>query len=465
MTGLFTPAARPHIRRLLHALGRPAHGLERRFTLALRRQGWNAAQVRALLAVTPTACARVRPLARFVRQVDENARRLAKLNVRPEDALGALKQFGILIDRALEGRYEPAREQLHLATRLVLDRAYYHVREAESQALLALSQVEVESPDLDHLLRSFVEVLVRIFSASSGWLILMEPGISRKRPSAHQFGSVWSYPFGPRAVLQLAFASPRVWLPRERALLAAAAVHCQEALERGRLEGEVGRLEAEARRAEEEERHRIGRELHDEAGQALMALRLQLEMLEREAPAKLRPRLADAREVAARTAVELRRIVAALSPGVLERLGLEAALRHLVARFQQIYRGRVRLCIRMGGQPVPRAVAEVLYRVTQECLHNIAKHSQATAVNLRLHSTDKNIELSVIDNGAGFRADQVAGKLSSFGLAGMRQRAKLLGGTLEISGRPGKGARIRLELPREIARVVGNGKDSRTVNG
>ncbi|HEY1238960.1 MAG TPA: sensor histidine kinase [Bryobacteraceae bacterium] len=471
MTGLFTRAARPHIRRLLRALARPARGLERRLNLELNRQGWNSAQVGALLAVTPTACARLSSLGCFVRQVDENGRRLAKLNIGPEDALKALEQFGMRIDRALQGRYEPAREQLHLATRLVLDRAYYQVREAESQALLALSQAEVESPDLDHLLRSFVEVLVRTFGAAAGWLILMEPGVSGKTPQpryfgkAGRYGSIWSYPLGPRSVLQLAFTNPRVWLPGEQALLEAAAVHCQEALERARLEGEIRRLEAEAHRAEEEERRRIGRELHDEAGQALMALRLQLEMLEREAPAHLRRRLAEAREVAGRTAVELRRIVAALSPAVLERLGLEAALRHLVTRFQKIHAGRVRLRIRMGEQPLPRPVAEVIYRATQECLHNIARHSQATAVNLRLHAADKNIELSVTDNGSGFRADQVAGKSSSFGLAGMRQRARLLGGTLEISSRPGKGTRIRLQVPRDIALVVGNGKDSRTVNG
>src|SRR5581483_11323508 len=102
---------------------------------------------------------------------------------------------------------------------------------------------------------------------------------------------VWSYPLGPSAVLQLAFDEWRRWLPRELALLDAAAVHCQEALERARLECEIQRLEAESRNAEAEERRRIGRELHDEAGQALMALRLELEMLERLAPADLRPRL------------------------------------------------------------------------------------------------------------------------------------------------------------------------------
>src|ERR1035441_949179 len=84
------------------------------------------------------------------------------------------------------------------------------------------------------------------------------------------------------------------------------------------------RLEAKAWRAEEEERRRIGRELHDEAGQSLLALRLQLEMMERDAGAEMRARLAEARGIAEHTVNELRRIVAALSPSVLERLGLEA---------------------------------------------------------------------------------------------------------------------------------------------
>jgi two-component system sensor histidine kinase UhpB len=240
-------------------------------------------------------------------------------------------------------------------------------------------------------------------------------------------------------------------------------VHCQEALERVRLEREIRRLEAERHHAEQEERRRIGRELHDEAGQALMALRLQLEMLGREAPAELRPRLAEASEVAGRTAVELRRIVAALSPAVLERLGLAAALRHLAARFRTMHPARVRLRLMSGGEAVPPAAAEVVYRTTQECLNNIAKHSQATAVNLRLHAADKNIELSIADNGAGFHSDQAGGAANSFGLAGMRQRAMLLGGTLSVWSRPGKGTRVRLQLPRD-APGIGNGKDSRFIN-
>ncbi len=471
MTDLFTAEARPHIRGLLAALAPGAKHLERQFGAQLLRCGWSIPQVRALLAVAPTACAREKRLARFVQRVEYQGRRLAQLNVPPQNVLAALEQFGQQIDEALGGRFQPAREQLHLATRLVLDQAFYRVSESESQALLALSRAEVDAADLDDLLRRFVRVLVETFGASAGWLILMEPGIQRRlaRPRCFgrfcQFGSVWSYPFGRSAVLQLAFATLRPWLPREQELLAAVAVRCDEALERARLEREVRRLEAESRQAEEEERRRIGRELHDEAGQALMYLRLQLEMMERAAPPGLRARLAEARELAAWTAVELRRIIAALSPSVLERLGLGAAVRQLAARFRAVHQARVRLQLRLPEPALPRAVQEVVYRVVQESLHNIARHSQATAVNLRLYGADKNIKLSVVDNGAGFCADQAGGNPKSFGLAGMRERAALLGGTLEVSSEPGQGTRITLELPLGSAQVNGNGKDSRIADG
>lgn len=469
MRGLFTPAARQHIERLRHALVDHADCLDRRFQSYLRQLGCNPAQIEALRAVTPAACARGPSLASFIRQVEEHGRRLARLNLPPEQALEALEHFDRLVRQVLDGRFEPAREQLNLATRLVLDQAFYRVRELESRAFFALSRAEVEAADLDDLLRRFVDVLVRTFGASAGWLFLMEPGIQRRpaRPRyLAKFGSyesVWSYPLGASAVVQLAFSQPHPWLPREQALLAAAAGQCQQALMRARLEGEVRRLEAEARHAEQEERHRIGRELHDEACQAMMALRLELEMIQRAAPAELRPRLAEACELAGRTGIELRRIVAALSPSVLERLGLEAALRQLTARFAKTHPARVRVRVRHRETPLSTPVQEVIYRVTQECLHNIAKHSRASAVNLDLHCADKSIKLSVDDNGIGFRADQVW-KASSFGLAGMRQRAALLGGTIAIQSEPGKGTRIQLELPLSSASVISDGKDSCSIN-
>ena len=103
----------------------------------------------------------------------------------------------------------------------------------------------------------------------------------------------------------------------------------------------------------------------------------------------------------------------------------------------------------------------MIYRVAQECLQNVAKHSGATSVNVFLRSTDKKIRLSVRDNGAGFCADQALSKPRSFGLAGMRERALLLGGTLSITTAPGKGTEVTLDLP---APVVLNGKNSHIVD-
>jgi two-component system sensor histidine kinase UhpB len=243
-------------------------------------------------------------------------------------------------------------------------------------------------------------------------------------------------------------------------MLHAVAERCQEAIEKARMEGEIRRLEAEARRAEEEERRRIGRELHDESGQLLLALRLQLEMMERDAGAEMRPRLAEARGIADRTVEELRRIVAALSPAVLERLGLEAAIRQLAARFRKSHPAGIRVRISGACDGLSRQTQEVIYRVAQESLQNIAKHSQATRVNLLLHSTDKNIRLSVSDNGAGFVQEEAWSKPMSFGLAGMRERAALQHGNLAIRSAAGKGVTVVLELPQDSAAVTLHGKNS-----
>lgn len=462
MTRLFTPAARRHIAGLRSALRSKAEQLNQQFHSRLRKAGWDAGQIRALLAITPAACAQAGSLTGFLKHLDDQGRRLAKLNV-PQTALSELlEQFGQHLEPLLGGRFAPAREQLQMATRLILNQAYYQVREAESQAFFGLSRAAAEADDLEDLLRRSVGVLAHTMHASSAWLLRLEGPVPAKlaRPlyAEDPPGSNWSFPFGPSTVLQLNFPVPYRWLPRERALLAAAAARCQEAVERVGMQAEIRRLGAEAQRAEEEERRRIGRELHDEAGQSMMVLRLQLEMLERRAPSGLRPELAQARDLAGRTAVELRRIVAALSPSVLEQLGLDAALRHLVARFRQITPVPVR--VTLCRQRVPRRMEEVIYRVAQECLHNIARHSRAKHVNLCLRAADKKIKLSVADDGAGFRVDAGRGKPMSFGLTGMRQRAALLGGVLAVRSAPGAGTRVILELPFRPVPVKAHGKNS-----
>jgi signal transduction histidine kinase len=477
---LLTPAARRHAVSMARAIAPSAASLDRDFLARLRKRAYDAAQIRAFLAITPAARSRLRSLAQFLEQVDYNGRRLAKLNVPPAEVGEVLREFGAILDPVLGGTHQPAREQLELATILTLEGAYYRVREAETQAFFGLYQAEVEAGDLEDLLRRFAGILTQTFRARAGRLLLDQPMsgrlsrplyIERGKPEEilivdagmrGRYASYWSYPLGSGVLVQFGFRVPYPWLPRELALLEAAGERCRAVMERARLEREVRRLEAQAHQAEEEERRRIGRELHDEAGQSLLLLRLQLEMIARDAPVSLRPRLAEARGVAERTVVELRRIVAALSPAVLERLGLESALRQLTARFRKTHPAEVRLRISVTSGPLPMPIQEVIYRVAQECLQNIAKHSQATHVNLLLETADKSIRLSVTDNGAGFSAETAGSKPMSFGLAGMRERAALLGGTLAVRSKPGKGTTVALQLPRTSARVAPNGKDSRT---
>jgi signal transduction histidine kinase len=399
-----------------------------------------------------------------------------------------LRELDAILDPLLAGRFEPAREQLHLAIVMTLNQVHYQVREAEVQTFFGLYRAEREASDLDDLLRRFVRILTRTFRARAGRLLLLDGPVTGKlaRPLFIQHGkpderlimdpemrgryaSYWSYPLPPTALIQFAFPVHYPWLPRELALLVATAERCREAIERAQMEREMHRLDAEARRAEEQERRRISRELHDEAAQSMLALRLQLEMIERDAPRPLRPRLAKARALAQSSVADLRRIISALSPAVLERLGLEPAVRHLVTRFGKMHaaRLRVRIALPSGSGPaheIPMETQEVIYRVAQECLQNIAKHSQATDVNLSLVAADKKIRLSVADNGAGFFAETALRKPMSFGLVGMRERAALLGGTLTVRSQPGKGTTVVLELPQGSARMAVNVKNSRIVN-
>lgn len=468
-----TPDARVHLRLLLLSVRPLADRLDRQFRAVLRERPYDTLQIRALLAITPVAAARLRTLDQFREQAEYQGRRLARLNLPLPEVAEILSECDELLAHALSGSHAPAREQLHLLTRLALNEAYYQVREAESQVFFGLHHAETEAGDLKDLLARLVAILTRAFHARSGRLHLLEappagklaqPLYIRRGGSAERLiacpemrgahASYWSFPIQPSALLQLGFDTPYPWLPRELSLLRAAGARCCEAIERARMQEEVRRLEAEARCTEEQERRRIGRALHDEVAQSLAVLRLQLELMETEAPAALRPRLVEARRLTERTIGELRRTIAALSPTVVDRLGLGPALRHLAAHLRKQQSAPVSVRISRGIDSLPLATREVIYQVAKEALQNAFKHAKGASVKLLLFSSDKYIRLSVRDDGVGFSPETAGGKSLSFGLSGMRERAALLGGTLLLRSAPGKGATVVLELPRSGAKGV-----------
>ena len=278
-----------------------------------------------------------------------------------------------------------------------------------------------------------------------------------------QYASCWSIPLAidgrTAGVMQFAFSKPYEWLPREQELLAAAAERCLMAAEKARLMEDLAHREEQIRglaehmlHVEEMERRRISRELHDEAGQSLLCIRLQLELLEQSLPESQRDwrhKLGDARDLTERTILEMRRLIAALSPAVLEQLGLGAALRQLINRFQRLHNCRVKLQLNKMGT-LPQQTEVIAYRLVQECFNNIGKHAAATLVNISLASADGFLKLIVEDNGVGFHVEEAFQKRESFGLAGMRERVALLGGVFQVESRtesPKRGTKISIELP------------------
>ena len=211
------------------------------------------------------------------------------------------------------------------------------------------------------------------------------------------------------------------------------------------------RLENERRRsgemvigAQEEERKRIARDLHDEVNQSLTALLLRIEAAAQDAPQHLKAQLAQVKELADQAMGELLDLARQLRPTALDDHGLVAALRTHVRDFDR--RGPARASFwadpRLGELSPDSQV--VVYRVAQEALMNASRHSGAGHIEVSLEPCDSRVRLQVADNGSGF-AFAEEGK--GLGLDGMRERALLVGGTLEIDSRPGKGTTVRLEVP------------------
>lgn len=210
--------------------------------------------------------------------------------------------------------------------------------------------------------------------------------------------------------------------------------------ERGRLAARTSELEQLTRlllRAQEDERRRIARELHDEAGQVLTAVKIELDLDGHK----------DAGEKVGRALSQVRDLSNLLRPSALDDLGLSAALRALAADVQERSRIKVDLAIETGGKTFPPDVEVVLYRVVQEALTNIVRHAKATWVRAQLATRDSDVLLTVEDDGQGL----AAGASPKLGLLGMQERVTAAGGTLTIGASDRNGVLLTARIPVEAA--------------
>jgi len=215
--------------------------------------------------------------------------------------------------------------------------------------------------------------------------------------------------------------------------------------------------------AQERERKRISMELHDELGQSLAVLKLQIRAIER----GLRDDQQDLREECVELLLyldgvidDIRRLSRDLSPAILEDLGLQSALKYLIDAVSKHYKVSQSFEVKDLDQWFPAEAQIIIYRIFQECLTNIAKHAGATEVSIAVKEHDDLISLMIEDNGAGFDPASVLARRAGgrgLGLAALDERARILGGTLEIQSRPGAGTRVTCIIPVDQAgKALGN---------
>ena len=407
-----------------------------------------------------------------------------------------------------------ALEMFSSAAFVAVSLAYFETQKSASAALLSVLDAELNAPDLTALLRKVLEITAGTFGAQLGIILLREPeGEALRLAAAVGFGdepeedycvkpgegfsgkvamgaepdllvleggtnqdesspisrrhakSIWAVPLKKNAeetigVLEIGFAVPYRWMPTERELMRAISDRSALAIDRMQMtealrerESRIAELSAHLLRVQEQERKHISRELHDETGQGLMVTRLYLGMLEaslrsRSSQVKIREALA----VVDRTIEGLRRMIARLSPLVLQELGLVAAIHKEAKDLSNSTGVKTQVAVPDDlGRFGPDAETAI-YRVVQEALHNVAKHAQAKNVNVQVSREQGCIKLVVEDDGVGFTQKSVS-RGRSFGLAGMRERIAALGGTVRVRSGKGRGTRIEVTVPDSAAVV------------
>ena len=213
---------------------------------------------------------------------------------------------------------------------------------------------------------------------------------------------------------------------------------------------ELERLSSKLMQAQEDERRRIARELHDEIGQALSAIKLELAVVEKQGLSRATTSLAEARTITERALQQVRDMSQLLHPSMLDDLGLPEATTWHLNGFSRRTGINTGLTVENVAGRMPSAVEICIYRVIQEAVTNVARHAQATTCHVEIRGVAGAVRVTVEDNGRGFNAQAPASAdRRGLGLISVRERVATLGGTLHVDSRTGEGTRLTVELPLE----------------
>jgi len=205
--------------------------------------------------------------------------------------------------------------------------------------------------------------------------------------------------------------------------------------------------------AQEEERKRIARELHDDIAQSILLLSRQLDILISDSDSKIpKAKIADLERIeniANDAYKSLQRYARDLRPSILDQMGLVAALNWLTEELGKEL--GIKTFVKSDKLPqLPSEVELTMFRIAQETLNNIRKHAQASSVNITVQLISNNLKMSITDNGKGFSTSRLTGDLAKegkLGVLGMEERARLIGGSLQIKSSPSKGTTVIARAP------------------
>lgn len=272
---------------------------------------------------------------------------------------------------------------------------------------------------------------------------------------------LWGADGGPLGVMMVINRRPLQNPDQAKSILRIVASRAAAELERKRNEETIRSLAIRLQEMIEEERTRIAREIHDELGQALTGLKMDLSWLSKSVEkrdAKVTGQIKSMSAFIDALIHSVRRISTGLRPGELDDLGLVAAIESQAQEFENRTGIRCRLNLPQTDLAIDPGIATAIFRICQELLTNVARHSGAGTVSLELECDGAWLNLAVRDDGRGIRAAEASNR-HAIGLAGIRERAKMFGGSATIKGKPGKGTLAQVRIPLSRARASAQDND------